>query len=164
MRLPLVEYRRVLSTMPIVCVDCLVVNDDGKYLLVKRSNEPLKGEYWTPGGRLYKNEKLVEAVHRKMREEIGVDVIVVRNLGFFEEFFRRTAEDADGGAHAICLLYLVKLKSHNIRLDGQSREWGWFSEAPSRLRQYPNVAIPDNPLLPPEGLTAFTTPGLGNAR
>jgi hypothetical protein len=86
-----------------------------------------------------------------MREEIGVDVIVVRNLGFFEEFFRRTAEDADGGTHAICLLYLVKPKSYTIRLDGQSSEWGWFSEAPGRLRQYPNVAIPDNPLVLPEG-------------
>jgi len=68
MELPVAEYRKVLSAVPIVCVDCLVVNDASEYLLVKRRNEPLKGEYWVPGGRIYKNERLVEAVRRKMRE------------------------------------------------------------------------------------------------
>lgn len=76
------EYRRFLSAMPVACVDCLVVNDRGKFLLVKRGNEPLMGEYWMPGGRIHKGEWLVEAVHRKMREEIGVDVDIVQNLGF----------------------------------------------------------------------------------
>jgi GDP-mannose mannosyl hydrolase len=129
--------------MPIVCVDCLVVNDVGNYLLVKRKNEPLKGEYWVPGGRLHKNERLVDAVQRKMREEIGVEVEILESLGFFEEFFEHTAEDAPGGAHSISLLYLVKPKSYDIRLDDQSVEWGWFKDIPQRLKQYPGLSIPD---------------------
>ena len=54
MTLPHEEYKKVLSAIPIVCVDCLVVNENEEYLLVKRANPPLKGEYWVPGGRLYK--------------------------------------------------------------------------------------------------------------
>jgi hypothetical protein len=92
MKPPLAEYKRVLSALLIVCVDCLVLNDKGEFLLVKGKNEPLKGEYWIPGGRIYKNERLVDAVHRKMREEIGVEVEIVRKLGFFEEFFDKTVE------------------------------------------------------------------------
>jgi colanic acid biosynthesis protein WcaH len=138
------EYRKILSTVPIVCVDCLVINGKGEYLLVKRKNEPLKGEYWVPGGRLHKGERLADAVHRKMREEIGVEVEIVRSLGFFEEFFEHTAEDANGGAHSISFLYLVRPKTSDIRLDDQSSEWGWFNDAPQRLKQYPNLAIPNS--------------------
>ena len=34
MILPTEEYRRVASAVPIICVDCLVVNEDGEFLLV----------------------------------------------------------------------------------------------------------------------------------
>lgn len=97
--------------MPIVCVDCLVVNDRGEFLLVKRGNEPLMGEYWVPGGRVCKGERLVDAVHRKMREELGVDVDILENVGFFEEFYEKTKENAEGGVHSISFVYLVKPKS-----------------------------------------------------
>src|SRR6266568_7285147 len=114
------EYRRVLSVMPIVCVDCLVMNESHEFLLVQRENEPLKGEYWVPGGRVYKGERLVDAVHRKMREEIGVDVEVVDNVGFFELFQDRTEQNATGGVHSISIVYLVRPKSCAIMLDNQS--------------------------------------------
>jgi len=130
------DYRKFLSAMPIVCVDCLVVNDKGEYLLVKRKNQPLKGEYWVPGGRLHKNERLVDAVHRKMREEIGVDVEIVENLGFFEEFFEETEQDAEGGVHSLSVVYLVTLCSYNIKLDDQSTGWGWFKDLPFRFKEY----------------------------
>ena len=51
MILPSEEYKNVLSAIPIVCVDRLVVNESGEHLLVKRANPRLKGEYWVPGGR-----------------------------------------------------------------------------------------------------------------
>lgn len=130
------EYRRILSVMPVVCIDCLVVNEQGEYLLVKRQNEPLKGQYWVPGGRLHKNERLTDAVHRKMRQEIGVDVNIIKNVGFFEEFFPISREGADGGAHMISIIFKVTPRSYDIRLDDQSGEWGWFKELPPRFGQY----------------------------
>jgi colanic acid biosynthesis protein WcaH len=142
LNLPFDEYRKVLSVVPIVCVDCLVVNDAGEYLLVKRRNEPLKGEFWVPGGRLYKNERLAGAVQRKMKEEIGVEVEIIRSIGFFEEFFDRNAENAEGGTHSISLVYLVRPKSLDIKLDDQSAEWGWFKKLPECLLQYANLNVP----------------------
>ncbi|HEV2299797.1 MAG TPA: NUDIX domain-containing protein [Candidatus Acidoferrales bacterium] len=142
MRLPVEEYRRFLSTMPMVCVDCLVINDRGEFLLVKRVNEPLMGEHWVPGGRVYKGERLVDAVHRKMREEIGVDVDIVESLGFFEEFYEKTKENALGGVHSISFVYLVRPKNFDIKLDSQSSEWGWFKEIPDGLRKYATIRCP----------------------
>src|SRR5689334_15516210 len=107
MIVPSEEYKNVLSTVPIVCVDCLVVNDNGEYLLVRRANSPLKGEYWVPGGRLYKNERILDGVHRKMREEIGISVDVVTILGIFE-FFEPANESSEGGVHTISIVHLVK--------------------------------------------------------
>ncbi|HBA89453.1 MAG TPA: NUDIX hydrolase [Geobacter sp.] len=129
------EYVRVMETMPVACIDCVVRNDHGEYLLVKRDNEPLKGEYWVPGGRLHKGERLEEAVRRKMRQEIGVDVEIIENLGFFEEFFDKTAQDSKGGFHAVSFLFLVRPLQAEIRLDNQSSDWGWFAELPARLRE-----------------------------
>lgn len=133
------DYRKVLSSVPIVCVDCLVVNDSGEFLLVKRRNEPLKGQFWIPGGRLHKSERLTDAVHRKMREEIGVDVEILENVGFFEEFFDRSAENVEGGVHSISIVYVVRPLSYVIRLDGQSDDWGWFKKLPAQFRNYGDI-------------------------
>lgn len=138
------DYIRVMESMPVVCVDCLVRNEKRQFLLVRRLNEPLQGEFWMPGGRLWKNERLHAAVHRKMREEIGVDVDILENIGYFEEFFDRTAQNAKGGFHAISFVFLVRPLSSDIRLDPQSGEWGWFDDIPARLKAYKSVRTGNN--------------------
>lgn len=52
MFIPENDYKKILSTMPILCVD-LIIFFDGKCLLLKKKNEPAKGQYWFPGGRVY---------------------------------------------------------------------------------------------------------------
>ncbi|MGP0089943.1 MAG: NUDIX domain-containing protein [Xanthobacteraceae bacterium] len=142
MKLPVDEYRKILSSVPIVCVDCVVVNERRQILLVKRANEPLKGEFWVPGGRVHKGERLVAAVHRKMREELGVDVEIIENIGFFEEFFDKTAESAIGGVHTISIVYLVRPKNYDFKLDDQSAEWAWFKDFPPKFREYAYLKRP----------------------
>ena len=139
------EYKRIMEIMPVVCIDCLVQNEQGEFLLVKRNNEPLKGKYWVPGGRLLRNERLEDAVNRKMRQELGVSVEIVRNLGFYEEFFEKTAQNAEGGFHAISFLYLVRPLAGEITLDDQSAEWGWFKSVPPQLRRHSTLQLGEYP-------------------
>ncbi|MDC0088706.1 hypothetical protein OAI12_01675 [Porticoccaceae bacterium] len=48
-------FRSVIENTPLVSIDlCLVC--DGQLLLGKRNNDPLKGEWFTPGGRIRKNK------------------------------------------------------------------------------------------------------------
>jgi len=50
-------FGRCLDRLPQICVEPLLVHD-GAVLLARRTNEPAAGEWFWPGGRLYKGERL----------------------------------------------------------------------------------------------------------
>ena len=54
----------------------MVLDDGGRVLVVKRANEPLKGEWSLPGGVVKVGEGLEEAICREVREETGLGVEV----------------------------------------------------------------------------------------
>ena len=74
--------------MPILCVD-LMISFEGKYLLLKRKNEPAKGQYWFPGGRIYKMETIKEAALRKAKEEVNLDCRFQEIVSIEESMFKR---------------------------------------------------------------------------
>lgn len=47
----------------------------GRLLLIQRANEPSKGRWSIPGGRVELGESDAEAVVRELREETGLDVV-----------------------------------------------------------------------------------------
>ena len=61
-------YRQFLENMPLACVDVAIV-DRGRVLLVKRNDAPARGEWWVPGGRVWKGEMLRDTAARKARED-----------------------------------------------------------------------------------------------
>ena len=132
--IPFEDFKKIMSKMPIVCIDGVIVNEKGEYLLVKRKYEPLKGEYWVPGGRLLKNEKLVDAIKRKVKQEVGIKVKVEKILGFFEYVFEKTRLNVPDGFHAISFIFLLTPLEQKIILDKQSSDWKWSKELPIKLK------------------------------
>lgn len=133
MIVPAEEYQRILETVPILCVDGVIVNHEGKYLLVKRANAPLQDQWWVPGGRVLKGETLEEAFHRKMREELGIEVRILMPIGYTEE---RHADDPRGGpdgVHAVSVVFCAAPLSLDVRLDDQSTAWGFFDHLPEGI-------------------------------
>ena len=64
-------FKTVIENTPLVSIDlCLVC--DGQLLLGKRNNDPLKGEWFTPGGRIHKNETWQDALLRIAEVELGL--------------------------------------------------------------------------------------------
>jgi GDP-mannose mannosyl hydrolase len=130
--IPKEEYGQILEKMPIPCVD-LVIHKDKKVLLVKRKNRPLKDEWWVPGGRLYKNELLKDAVKRKAKEEVGFDVEIERELGSYDNIFEDSVfENVKTGTHTVGVTFVVKPKEENfeIKFDETSSDFKWFDKIP----------------------------------
>lgn len=61
----------------------IVVHDD-ELLMVKRGNDPGKGLWSLPGGRVEPGEYLADALRREVAEETGLDVTVGDLVGIFE--------------------------------------------------------------------------------
>ena len=59
----------------VACVGGLVYDGDGRLLLIRRSNEPGRGLWSIPGGRVETGETDAEAVIREMAEETGLTVV-----------------------------------------------------------------------------------------
>ena len=72
-----------MSDSPHVAVGAIVVRDDS-LLMIRRGQEPAKGLWSLPGGRLEHGEYLADAVRREVKEETGLDVTAGELVGIFE--------------------------------------------------------------------------------
>jgi len=81
-------YKTIHNLMPIPCVD-VVIRWRGKVLLGKRINEPAKGRWWLPGGRIKKGETLKRAASRKLFEETGIKAKKLSHIHTGETFLKR---------------------------------------------------------------------------
>ncbi len=63
-----------------VGVGAFILNDRNELLLLFRKKAPEKGTWMIPGGAVEFGEKLEDTVKREAREEIGVEVGVVRHV------------------------------------------------------------------------------------
>ncbi|HEY3323056.1 MAG TPA: NUDIX domain-containing protein [Planctomycetota bacterium] len=120
-------YRKIITLMPIPCVDLLVRDPKGRILLVKRKNEPALGEWWFPGGRVHFGELREDAARRKLREECGLAADSVEELGTFEIILPLST--AGMQSHAISTLFRMNCDSESAPvLDAQSKESAWKSK------------------------------------
>jgi len=62
-------YKEIIKNVPILCIDLIIMYQD-QYLLVKRKESPLKGEWWVPGGRVQIGETVEATAKRKLIEEL----------------------------------------------------------------------------------------------
>ena len=131
--IPEETYRCIVDTMPILCVDAIIRNDQGQVLLVKRTNEPLKGEWWVPGGRVYKGELLEGSIQRKIKEELGIDIQVKGVAGYYEDQFEKNPLNIESGLHTLGIVFEATPQNLDIRLDDQSGGWKFFDMLPTRL-------------------------------
>jgi len=133
--LPADEWATIVTHVPVVSVDLVIRHDDG-VLLGERRNEPLAGEWFVPGGTVFKGERFKEAAHRVAREEIGSEVIIDRRLGTYEHFYE-TAEVPDvDGKHYVATAFEARLDGDSIRSDDQHAELRVFRQPFPELHPY----------------------------
>ena len=84
--------------MAIRCVGAVLTDDAGRLLLVQRANEPGRGLWSLPGGRVEPGESDEVALAREVREETGLVVVADRLVG------RVRIGDYDVGDYACTLI------------------------------------------------------------
>ena len=119
-RVPEETFGACLDALPQVCVEVLLERD-GRLLVARRTNEPARGEWFWPGGRLYKGEKLDDAARRIGREELGLDVDVVERVGVYSHFWDTSSVAGADSRHTVNVAYRVRQRDPDaaVELDDQ---------------------------------------------
>ena len=122
------RYPALVTGPRIDCVGAIVVDDDGRLLLVLRGQEPARGRWSVPGGRVEAGESDAEATAREVLEETAVEVRVGRLAGSVER-------DAPGGGVYVIRDYLCRLEeagSTVVRAGDDADDAAWFTPAEVR--------------------------------
>ena len=122
-------FSTIIKNTPLVSLDlCLVC--EGKILLCERENEPLKGQWFTPGGRIYKNETWQSALLRISQTELGLRYNKIEDfslMGIWDHFYDNSVFDESTSTHYVNLPHFACFKNMPlIVLDDQHLECGWF--------------------------------------
>lgn len=122
-------FKKIVKNTPLVSIDFCIVRD-GKILLGKRKNDPLKGFFFTPGGRILKNEAHIDCLRRVARSELGLiddDLKQAELMGVWDHFYENSVFGEEVSTHYVNLPRYITLKRRpEILLDDQHEFFDWF--------------------------------------
>lgn len=126
-----VAFREIVRHTPLVSIDLIVVDGAGRALLGERKNEPAKGFWFVPGGRIRKGERLADAFRRIVQAELGLerDVAAAEFLGASEHLYAGNVfGDPSFGTHYVVLAHRLMLSGTTCpEPDPQHHRYAWWS-------------------------------------
>lgn len=146
-RIPPADFRTLVRQGVTPSYNIIIRNPQGATLYVLRQNEPMKGYFWLPGGRLFNGETPEAAIRRIMMEELGLtdDHYVIDHISdrFNSEIFQAGEMDAieleqrygPGIQHvhywaSVAVVHITEAATAHISLDEQSGGYAWHLTAP----------------------------------
>jgi len=129
----------------IIRVGCgaIILNDKNEVLLLQRSaNSRWKPSTWArPGGEVEFGETIEEALKREIKEEVGVEIKVIRQLSFHQNI------DEGKKMHWLSFGFLAKCVSGSVKNCEPDKhdELKWFSlnDLPTPLDNLTKESIED---------------------
>lgn len=124
------EFKSAVSSLPLVSIDLLVKDEKGNFLLGLRRNEPAKGSWFVPGGRIRKGETLREAFVRismmELKEEIHLNA--AKLIGLFEHRYDESSHGSRGGTQYFSLGFEVNISKRFGKMPQvQHKGYQWVS-------------------------------------
>lgn len=114
------NFLHYLNPAPAVTV---VVEKDDQVLLARRGIEPRLGTWDLPGGFVNAGEAFEDTVLREVKEETGLEVEIVQNLGSTPDVYGATDKPT------INSIYLVKIISGSAQAADDVAELKWFTKS-----------------------------------
>ncbi len=135
------DFATVIRSTPLVAIDLILTRPDGAVLVGQRRNEPAKGFWFVPGGRIRKDERLDPAFARLLKAETGLEGHRAdsRLLGVYEHLYDTNAlGDPAFGTHYVVMGYQFDVPADAaIAGDAQHAEFQW--RQPADLLADPDV-------------------------
>lgn len=125
------EFKSIIKLTPLIAFD-MIIEYDNKILLGKRINEPAKGFYFIPGGRILKNETLALACKRLTQVELGFEINFNKFIFHMntEHIYDNNFFNDEFKTHYVCLCYKYQLNKEEyqkININSQHEETKWMS-------------------------------------
>ncbi|CAH2898866.1 MAG: GDP-mannose mannosyl hydrolase (EC [uncultured Paraburkholderia sp.] len=128
------DFLDVVRLTPLVAMDLIVSDADGRILIGHRRNRPARGTWFVLGGRILKDETLDAAFSRIADAELGVAKLA-RSSARFEGVFEHHYSDNFAGkpgvsTHYIVLAYAFSLAgSERLGRPDQHSDYLWLAPA-----------------------------------
>jgi len=126
------KFLDVIDSTPLVSIDLLLEDKDGRVLLGKRRNKPAKDFWFVPGGRVRKNERLSDAIIRISMTELGIEITIdqAQLMGAFDHIYADNFAGKEGiNTHYVAMGYQVKMIADlSIEADDQHSDMIWWSK------------------------------------
>lgn len=103
----------IAPTLTVDAVIFQISNGTLEVLLLKRPNDPFKGEWALPGGYNAKGETTTEALRRIVSQKTGVDID--KDLSYIEQLYTFDNVDRDPRGHAVSVTYMGSGRDIDIR-------------------------------------------------
>ncbi len=126
-KIPSSLYELIVDVLPISSVEAVILKDDS-LLFLRRKNNPVKGQWWFPGGRVRKGETLREALYREVKEETGLEVIESELVNVYSRIFDTR--------HDISIVYLCNCKGTKIDLNTEHSEYKYFKKLATNIHPH----------------------------
>ena len=88
---------------PALTTDCVVFDERGYVLLIRRTHGPFKGSYALPGGFVEVGETVEDGCRRELKEETGLEVGALRLVGVYSD------PNRDPRGHTCSAAYLTRI-------------------------------------------------------
>jgi mutator protein MutT len=117
--------QREFPLAPLVGVGAVIV-DEGRVLLARRGNEPMKGHWTLPGGLLELGETLSDGVMREVREETGLTVEVLQLIELLDRIHRlKEDQGARVRYHYVIADYLCRVTGGQLHAASDADAVRW---------------------------------------
>lgn len=140
------RFLQTIESTPLVAIDLIVSNTEGKYLLGHRANKPAQNSWFVPGGRIRKSETLDQAFRRIAYDELRYDGLArsgAELVGVYEHLYEDNVFGVPGvSTHYVVLAYKVRRAIEHSALPGTQHtayRWALASEIEGDLNVHANT-------------------------
>ena len=127
-------WKTCVDSIPIFGIDMIIFSQEHGVLMGRRINNPAKGKLFVPGGRVYKNEDMIDAFNRILLTETGLTFSFDKtfSIGLYEHFYNNTYwSTTECSTHYIIEARLIEIDQENIKLkidlNAQHSSLKWIS-------------------------------------